>query len=1047
MKIFTISESSIPTNRISSLFVALLLIGMQLILALPASSQNTGSIKGKVTDSKNTTLAGVTVKLEGNVPQTQSTDANGNYSFTNLRAGNYTVSLNFLGFTPSTSRVTLAAGQASVVNVVLAEETTNLDEIVVMGYGVQKKTSVTASVSSIQGGTVANLPVTNLTQALGGSLPGVIARQGSGEPGRDNATIYVRGISSTGSTSPLLIVDDIPRDYSSLDPSSIETITVLKDAAASAPYGVAGANGVILVTTKKGKTGLPSLSFKSFYGFQNPTILPEYPTSEEYAKLTNAASINGGGKAVYTDAELAKFKDGTIDPDKYPNTNGIDFFMAKNRPLVTQGLELSGGSERVKYYSSLGYMFEAGLFSITNVNRYNMTLNLDAEATKTTTVSLKLNGRQQTNRYTPVSTSRIFELIKYVLPIQPVFWSNGENATYVYPDLFQAGYTTAKTTQVFGQLSIDQKLPFVPGLSVRGQIGYDPTTTFNKAWRVPVHLWSANFNTTPYTFGDAIFEQTKPTLSQSVTQAQQLTYQASMSYDHTFGKHKISALLLGEAKANDSYSIGAGRNNYNLYVDEISLGSSTATDLSNTGSSSQGRQMGAVYRLQYGFNDKYLLEASGRYDGSYYFAPGKQWGFFPAFSAGWRVSQENFMKNNLPWVDNFKIKGSYGEVGQLAGSAFQFISGYGINGNAYVFGGTSLQSLSEGAESNPNITWERAKKSDVGFESSFWKGLITLDADYFHELRSNMLVTPDVVLPSEYGIGISQVNAGKMENNGVELSLGSRFKITKDLSATLGGTATYAKNKLLQIFEGTASFNSFNQNFRQTGRPLGTLFGYHALGYFQPSDFDATGKLLPGIPTPPAGGTPGTNSANVHPGDLRYQDTNGDGKVTNLDFVEIGKPSVPLLVFGVNAGFSYKGLRLDMLFQGTGARNFNMSQWGIFAFDAGRGANKNNLDYWTPDNPYARFPRITTSTPSNTTQTSDWWCFDAQYVRLKNLQLGYTLPRAWLQKVKIQNAVLNVTGQNLHTWATLPYWDVEGSSAQGGYPSQQVISLGLNVTF
>jgi len=672
MKIFTKTKASILSIRTSSLFAALLLLGITLLLALPARSQNTASIKGKVTDSKNVTLPGVTVKLEGNVPQTQSTDGNGNYSFTNLRAGNYTVTLTFLGFTTSVNRITLATGQANVTNVVLAEEASSLDEVVIMGYGVQKKTSVTASASSIQGGTVSNLPVTNLSQALGGSLPGVVTRQGSGEPGRDAATIYIRGIASTGSTSPLLIVDDIPRDYSSLDPSSIETITVLKDAAASAPYGVAGANGVILVTTKKGKTGLPTMSFKSFYGVQNPTILPEFPTSFEFASLQNAAALNGvaaivganGSVTVPWDAsQLAKFKDGTIDPDRYPNTDGMKTFIDRNTPLMTEGLEISGGSERVKYYSSLGYMFEAGIFSITNVHRYNLSLNLDAQATKTTTLSFKVSGRQQTNAYSPVSTSRVFELIKYVLPIYPVFWSNGQNATYAYGDIFQSGQTSNKTTQVFSQLAVDQKLSFVPGLSVKAQIAYDPTTSFDKAWRIPVHLWSANFNTTPYTFNDAIFEQVKPSLTQGVTQGQQLTYQGSLNYDHTFGKHKVGALALFEVKANDQYSITAGRLNYNLYVDELSLGSSTATDLSNGGSSSQSHQMGGVYRVTYAYNDKYLLEASGRYDGSYYFAPGKRWGFFPAVSAGWRVSQENFMKNNVPWIDNFKIKGSYVEIG------------------------------------------------------------------------------------------------------------------------------------------------------------------------------------------------------------------------------------------------------------------------------------------------------------------------------------------------------------------------------------------------
>jgi len=1022
----------------------LLLIGMQLFLALPASSQNTGSIKGKVSDNKGA-LPGVTVKLEGNVPQTQTTDRDGNYNFTNLRPGNYTVTSTFVGFTPSTNPVTLAAGQQSVVNVTLSEETTNLDEVVVIGYGTQKKTSVTAAVSSIQGSSIANLPVTNMANALGGTLSGIITRQASGEPGRDAASVYIRGISSTGSTNPLLIVDGIPRDYSNLDASTIETFTVLKDAAAAAPYGVAGANGVILVTTKRGSSGMPSLTFRSSYGVQNPTVLPELPTGFEFASIVNAAAKNDWVIAKtatpfvppYSDAALQKFKDGS-DPDQYGNSNAIDAFIGRNTPLISNTVELSGGADRIKYYASAGYMFEAGIFSITNTNRYTLSFNMDAQATKTTNVSLGLNGRQQDNQYSPVTTSRLFELIKYALPTTPLFFSNGASPSKAYVDIYQTGRTTNKTTQLYANLAIDQKVGFIPGLSVKGTVAYDPRYVFDKAWRVPVYLATANFATTPYTFGSAIYEDAKPSLSQTSTFSKQLTYQASMNYNHAFGKSDVGFLVLFEDKANTSMNITAGRTMYNLFVPELSSGSSTPTDASNGGGSSAARQMGVVYRGTYSYNDKYMLEASGRYDGSYYFAPGKKFGFFPAFSVGWRVSQENFIKKNLPWIDNMKIRGSYGEVGALAGSAFQYLSTYAISGNAYVFGNNAVQSVAERPEPNVNITWERAKKTDVGFESSMWKGLLNVEADYFFEKRDNMLVTPDVILPSEYGNTLSQVNAGKMQNQGVEIALGSRYRVTKDLQVSLKGTATYAKNKVLQIFETATTFN--NPNRRVTGRPLNTQFGYHALGYFLPADFDATGKLLPGIPTPP-------NGAKVYPGELRYQDTNGDGKIDNTDYVPIGKPTVPQLIFGVAPGIAYKGLTLDLLFQGTGARDFQMGSYGILPFLAGRGANKNNLDYWTPDNLTARFPTIVSAASSNTMETSDWWMYDAQYIRLKNVQLNYALPAKLLQKVKFQKASINVSAQNLHTWTSMQYFDVEGSSSTGGYPTQQVISVGLNVTF
>jgi TonB-linked SusC/RagA family outer membrane protein len=1032
--------------RVSKFCLLIFFVMALFISTKEASAQSTASIKGKVTDSKGVVLPGVTVKLEGTATQSQATDANGNYSFTSLRAGNYTLTYTFLGFAPFTNRVTLAAGQASVTDATLTEETNNLDEVVVVGYGTQKKTSVTAAVSSIQGDAISKLPVTSLNNSLGGRVTGLVVRQTSGEPGRDDANIYIRGVSTLGSTAPLLIVDGIPgRAFASLDPESIETVSVLKDAAAVAPYGVAGANGVILVTTKRGKEGLPTLTFNSSYGIQNPTVLPEMPTGYEFAFMLNAAAkndwVNSKSTAPfvppYTDAELQKFKDGS-DPDRYPSTNAMDL-IERNTPLLNTSIQLSGGADKVKYFASLGYMFQAGIFTITDVNRYNLSFNLDAQATKTTTLSLGLSGRDQVNEYSPITTSRLFELIKYALPNLPLFYSNGMSGSKAYIDIYNSGRATNKTTQIFGQLSLDQKLPFVPGLSAKGTVGFDPRYSFDKTWRVPVYLAAiTNVNTTPYTITQALYEQALPSLSQTATVAKQLTYQASLSYNRTFGKHQVGALALFEDKANQQYNITAARTNYNLYVDELSSGSSTPTDASNSGGSSRARQMGVVYRSTYAYNDKYLLELSGRYDGHYYFAPGKRFGFFPSASVGWRISQENFFKQALPWVDNFKIKASYGEVGALAGSAFQYLSTYQINGNAYVFGNNAVQSVSERNEPNVNITWERAKKTDVGFESSFWRGLLTLEADYFHELRSNMLAAPDVTVPAEYGIGLSQVNAGRMKNAGMELTLGSRYRFTRNLQASFKASATYAKNTALQIFESAATYN--NPNRRQTGRDIGTQFGYHALGFFLPSDFDSSGKLLAGIPTPP-------NNAKVYPGELRYQDTNGDGKLDVNDYVPIGKPAIPQLIYGLNPGLSYKGLTVDLLFQGTGARNFQMGSYGIFPFAAGRGANKNNLDFWTPENLNAKFPAITGAPSANTLETSDWWMFDAKYLRLKNALISYSLPKSITQRLKFQKVALNVSAQNLKTWTKMEYFDVEGSSSTGGYPTQSVVSFGLNVTF
>jgi TonB-linked SusC/RagA family outer membrane protein len=621
-------------------------------------------------------------------------------------------------------------------------------------------------------------------------------------------------IRDRGNSSPLLIVDDIPRAFKDLDPNSIETITVLKDAAAVAPYGVAGANGVILVTTKRGKTGAPTLSYNGYVGFQNPTRLTEYPSSYEYASLINAAAANEGLPAMYSDAVLQKFKDGS-DPDRYPNTNPWSL-INRNTVLTNHNLEISGGNDRVKYYGGIGYQHEKGLFAATYQNRFNLNLTLDAQATKTTKVSLSVKGREQNNHYPSETTSRIFITITNAKPDWTQVYKNGLPGALLAGMIHSDGYRKTNTSQIFSQLSVDQEIPFIPGLKAKGSVAFDPTNTFNKNWLKPVQYWSLDTITNQYNVNNA--ERPKAELNQSYSRETQLTFQGSLHYNRTFGKNTVGMLGLVESKANDYHVMGALRRNYGLSIDELNMGSSTQSDIQNSGSSSAARQLGFVYRVQYDYDSKYLFEASGRYDGSYYFAPDKRFGFFPAFSVGWRLSEENFIKNNLNWVDNLKLRASYGEVGALAGSAFQYLSTYSVYGPSYVIGGNAVQGIRERAESNPNITWERAQKTDIGLEFTLWKGLLTMEIDYFIARRGNMLAAPTAVVPSEYGIGLSQENAAEMKNHGIDLSASTGYRISKDMYLSLGGNLTFAKNSLLKVFETAATYD--NPNRRITGLSL-----------------------------------------------------------------------------------------------------------------------------------------------------------------------------------------------------------------------------------
>ncbi len=1017
------------------LFIALLFTGA-------AAAQAAFTLTGKITDGE-TALADVSVIIQ-ETQQGTTTNADGVFMLSVLSG--QTLVISHTGYETQTRKI----GTQNQLTIVLTASAGNvLDDVVIVGYGAQKKTSLTAAVSTMKGKEIASVPIANLSNGLGGRVSGVIVKQGSGEPAYDGSNIYIRGLSSTGASQPLLIVDGIPRSFQHLDPNAIETFTVLKDAAAVAPYGVAGANGVILVTTKKGKTGAPSLTYNGYVGFQNPVVLPKFVNSYQYATLRNAAAANEGLPAAYTEEELQKFQDGS-DPDAYPTHKDIWGTITNKNALITQhNIEISGGSERVKYYGALGYMLQDGMWKssgITNTRRFNLTLNLDAQVTSTTSVSFSLNGRNQNSNFPAVSTGRIFELIGYLHPLYgPLYFSNGMPGTFLTGSLFNSGYDKYNINALYSQLSVEQKMPFVPGLKLRGTIAYDPTYTARKLWTLPVHKASLDKSQTPYVINDGIWGQTKPSLSQNIDFATQLTYQAGLNYDGSFGKHNIAVLGLFEAKANDLASLAASRRNFNLTIDEINMGSSSASDMSTGGASSTSRQAGLVYRVAYNYDQKYLVEASGRYDGSYYFAPDQRWGFFPAFSVGWRLSEENFLKHKFNWLDNLKVRASYGEVGALAGSPFQYMSTYDVLGTNYILGGNAVQGIRERAEPNPAITWERAKKTDIGLEANLWQGLLNFEIDYFHEKRSNMLLTPDVIVPAEYGVGLSQVNAGIMENRGFDLTISSVYDFSKDLQVSLGANMTYARNKMLQIFEGPTTYN--NPNRRLTGRPLGTQFGYHALGYFQADDFDGSGALKPGIATQPWGA--------VQPGDIRYEDLNKDGQINNDDLTVIGDPTaVPGIIYGFSPGVRYKGFALDLLFQGTAKTNWYYHGSSIMPFWETMLPYVQNFDYWTPENTNAKFPRLTSSPTVNNSQTSSFWMGSSSYLRLKSATLSYTIPSAVMSRIKIQSARIYVSGQNILTWTKLMNYDPEVGpnnswipNGTWGYPNQKALSIGANITF
>jgi TonB-linked SusC/RagA family outer membrane protein len=1047
---FSCVNAPFSFHRYNSFLRFFFLAGILLFSSIFCFGQSDILVNGTVLNNKGTVLPGVTISVKGSKKSTLS-DADGKFSITvpNKKA---VLVFSYVGHELQETVV----GERTTVDVTLLPGENQLEQVVVVGYGTQKRASVTAAVSTIKGSDIAAKPVADLSNSIGGRVAGVIFTQNTGEPGYDGANLLIRGTSTTGNTQPLVIVDGVPRSFSQLDPNSIASLTILKDAAAVAPYGMAGANGVILITTKKGKSGAPSLDYNGYVGWQNPTRLTKFVNAYEYANMKNVANANVGSPAIYTDEELQKFKDGS-DPDLYPDHNVLKELITPNTLITGHNLSLSGGSDKLRYYGGLGFLNQKGMWGPTNYKRYSLTSNIEAQATATTKVTLSLNGRVEDRNFPGVGAGSIFYQAFRTPPTAPLVFSNGLPGSYIgrsaYGNIFNSGYTNTVGYVLLSQFAIEQKLP-LKGLSVKAVVSYDlnepggtnPAITLSKSWKTPIPYYNVDASTQPYTYILAGNDgPAKPTYAVNYAQSQAFTYQGYLNYANEFGKHGVTAMVVLEARNSNFTTLGAARSNYNVNVPELNNGSFNATDISNSGFSGEAKQRSTIFRVTYGYDNKYLFEASGRYDGHYAFGPGHRYGFFPAVSVGWRLSEEDFISKNLEWVDNLKLRASYGESGALpyigeSLAAFQYLSAYSLYGNSAVINNSGTQGLNETLEANPGITWERARKTDVGIELSIFKGLFTLEADYFSEKRNNMLVAPNVVVPGEYGIGLAQENAATMSNSGFEFTAGTTYKAAKDLTVGLSANFTFARNKILQIFETNATYN--NPNRRVTGRALGTQFGYNALGYFQESDDKNNDGVIDATEYPVA------QFGTLHPGDLKYQDVNGDNNITPEDRMPIGKPVTPQIIYGFAPSISYKNFDFSLLFQGAANRDFYIASEAAFPFVNSASAVIGTLDYWTPDNPNARNPRLTPQPTDNNQQTSSWWINKGSYLRLKTGELGYRLPSQLLKLIRIQSARFYLSGQNIFTWSKIKNFDPEISSTSGQYyPQQRVVSIGLNVTF
>ncbi|MEO3403519.1 TonB-dependent receptor [Mucilaginibacter sp. CAU 1740] len=1019
-------------------------------MLVSSADQQPVTITGKVLDDKKLPLPGVTVLVKG-TNTTAVTDVNGDYKIA-VNDAKATLVFSFVGF--ETTEVALGAN--TVVNVQLKVANQNISEVVVVGYGTQRKTSLTSAVSAVKGSELAKAPVPNITSSLAGRVAGISARPNGGVPGQDDPDIHVRGIGTIGGSGALIVIDGIIRsNIDQIDQNQIESVSILKDAAAVAPYGLAGANGVILITTKHGQTGLPTLSLGAYYGIQRPTFPPNMLNAKDYMTLKNEADVNSGLSPEFATDLINNYDNlHAQNPDKYPNSNVQHELIKLNKPQQSYNLQLSGGTNIMQYYVGFNFLRQDGIFNPLNYNRYNYNAKLDINATPTTKVSVALNNSIEQNQTGPIAQG-----ISYI-PTAAIYYSNGlwgQSGGYSPAgDIESGSYNKISSNTALNSIAVEQQLPFVKGLSIKGVFGYDPTTTTTKNWTRPSYYYIYDGTTSPATYKKTQLGDGFTTLSQYFGKSQNFTYQGYLNYHRTFGNNDITGLVVAEARNGIGSNFSASRRGFSVDVDELDLGTSDKLNFNNGGSSSTSSSLGYVYRLNYAYKGKYMLEATGRYDGHYYFAPGHQWAFFPAFSAGWRLSEEKFIKDNFTFVDNLKLRGSWGKSGNLAGGPYQYLTKYNLYGNAYSFGTSSLvQGSYIPLESNPEITWERATKSDVGLDGSLWGGKLTFEADYFYEKRSDMLVDPITTVPVEYGLALPQTNAGIMSNHGIELVLGTNNRFSNGLQLGVSGNFSFARNKLLQVFENNATKNDPQRS--RTGRELGTPFGYKALGLFKTSD-DKNGDGV----IDSKDGYNVTQFGTLHPGDVKYADLNGDGKIDDKDETVLGYPTTPEITYGLNVNASWKGFDVTLFFQGAANASLNIQGYQTVPFRI----NNTNTSYeyfdnrWTPDHQDAKYPRSYASKNTNNTTnpisgdgfgafSSSLWMANTSFLRLKTAVIGYTIPAAITKKFSIQSLRLYVSGQNVFTASPLKFMDPETgySSREESYPVQKAFIFGLNVTF
>lgn len=986
----------------------------------------TRRISGRVIDAATKEpIIGATIWVKDSAMGT-NTNVDGAFDYTFTGHYGY-IAVSYIGYQTQEFPVT------NIPNVIELSAGNDLEEVVVVGYGTQKKASVVGSIATVSVNDI-RMPTAKISNNLAGQLAGVISVQRSGEPGA-SSTFWIRGISTFGSsTTPLVLVDGIERDLDLVDIEDIKDFSILKDAAATAIYGVRGANGVILVTTREGAIGKPQINVRFEAGMVQPTKVPDMLDAVQFAELWNAAA----GNEVYTPDVIQKYRDGS-DTDLYPNVDWIDY-LYKNLSFNERiNVNVTGGGSTAKYYVSGGFYNENGLFARDNMKDYNTSVfyrrfnfrsNVEVQLHKYTKLNINLATTFERKNEPGTAASTIWDYaIKSAPNVFPAIYSDGSlpgpganNGENPYVLLTQTGYREKfyNTAQSLFTLTQDLGDWVTKGLTVTVKGSFD-ARNYN-------HL--ARTKTPPQFMAAGRDEQGNLQLQQTVTGAENLTYsqshngyrsvylEASVNWTRTFGKHDLSALFLYQQSQRNDVGIDTSQ-------PELAL---------------PYRHQGIAGRITYNYDNRYFIEGNFGYNGSENFSPGKRFGFFPSVAAGYVLSNEKFFEPLRGVVDLLKIKASYGVVGNdrigTGDNVRRFIYNGTVNsGSSYYFGTTphSASSIQLGDWPNPNVGWEEAHKFNVGVDLSFFSKL-KVSVDYFKEKREGIFLQRQSI-PVYVGLSTQPwVNIGKMRNSGVDASLEYHQPIGRDLHLTVRGNFTYARNMIVDQDQPDYKYLYMNR----TGQARYQTFGLVAAGLFKDqADIDAW---------------PTQSFGTVQPGDIKYLDLNGDGVVDSYDTKPIGYTNVPEIVYGFGFSLQWKSLDFSAFFQGVGHVSFSTRTDQTLGFNA-RNSREANLftdvydNYWTPDRLDAKYPRLFIGTSNNNNQSSTFWMANGRYMRLKNLEIGYTLPKRIAQKIAMQNMRIYLSGVNLLTFSPFKLWDPDLQTGATNYPNNRIINIGLTIGF